>query len=71
MPIPLTLTMRLPCRVQLKIIFMLSIGGTALGTVVYRFKRTLDSIPSADLTVDFMVLSMLGWALSHPAHKQP
>lgn len=58
-PIPLTLNMRLPGRVRLKIILMLSVGGSALGTVVFKVYKTLELIPSNDLTVDFSILSIL------------
>ncbi|KAJ4387395.1 hypothetical protein N0V93_007986 [Gnomoniopsis smithogilvyi] len=59
MPIPLTLSMRLSARVRLRIIFMLSVGGSALGAVVLKLYKTFELLPSDDITVSFSVLSIL------------
>lgn len=58
-PIPLTLTMRLSGRVRLRIIFMLSVGGSAIGTVVFKAYKTFQLLPSDDITVSFSILSTL------------
>lgn len=58
-PIPLTLSMRFSTRVRLRIIFMLSVGGTALGTVGFRFYKVLALLPSDDITVSYSVVSIL------------
>lgn len=58
-PIPLTLATRLPGRVRIRIIFMLSVGGSALGTVVFKAYKTFQLLPSEDITISFSILSIL------------
>lgn len=58
-PIPLTLATRLSGRVRVRIIFMLSVGGSALGAVVFKAQKTFELLPSQDITISFSILSIL------------
>lgn len=47
---------------------MLSVGGSALVTVVYKAYKTFQLLPSEDITVSFSILSILSSVVIRP-HK--
>lgn len=66
-PVPILWNIRMPLRKKLKILIMLGAGGGAVGVACYREYRIYIFQRSIDVTGDFVMMNLLGYAASRPS----
>lgn len=64
-PIPILWQVRMTLRKKLKILAMLSVGGAAVGLACYREYKIYMFQKSVDVTGDFVVMNLCGYATPH------
>lgn len=58
-PIPLTWSLKMPWKRKFKIVMLLTCGGFATGTTIFRLYRVVEFQNSTDVTHDFVALDCL------------